>query len=104
MIDRKQLRTCFFDEIADINEIAERLPSVESLLPLNYNFEEAFEKVSNEWKTELMITVADKVLKWFDDEIPEKAVVTVVNGRIQVDCKQCPLYGKFCHDVMVETL
>ena len=51
-----------------------------------------------------MITVADKVLKWFDDEIPEKAVVTVVNGRIQVDCKQCPLYGKFCHDVMVETL
>ena len=104
LIDREQLRTCFFDEIADINEIAERHPSVESHLPLNYNFEEAFEKVSNEWKTELMITVADKVLKWFDDDIPEKAVVTVVNGRIQVDCKQCPLYSNFCRDVMVESL
>ena len=95
LIDREQLRTCFFDEIADINEIAKRHPSVESHLPLDYNFEEAFEKVSNEWKTELMITVADKILKWFDDDA-EKAVVTVVNGRIQVS--QSPLYSKFCRD------
>ena len=100
LIDREQLRTCFFDEIADINEIAKRHPSVESHLPLDYNFEEAFEKVSNEWKTELMIAVADKILKWFDDA--EKAVVTVVNGRIQVS--QCPLYSKFCRDVMTESL
>ena len=95
LIDREQLRTCFFDEIADINEIAKRHPSVESHLPLDYNFEEAFEKVSNEWKTELMIVVADKILKWFDDDA-EKAVVTVVNGRIQVS--QSPLYSKFCRD------
>ena len=94
LIDREQLRTCFFDEIADINEIAKHHPSVESHLPLDYNFEEAFEKVSNEWKTEL-ITVADKILKWFDDDA-EKAVVTVVNGRIQVS--QSPLYSKFCRD------
>ena len=72
-------------------------------LLLDYNFEEAFEKVSNEWKTELMITVADKALKWFDNDIPEKAVVTVVNGRIQVDCKQCSLCSKFCRDVMAES-
>ena len=49
-----------------------------------------------------MIAVADKVLKWFDDA--EKVVVTVVNGRIQVDCKECPLNSKFCRDVMIESL
>ena len=47
-----------------------------------YNIEETFGKAKKEWK-ELMILVADMILKWYDDDIPTTAkIVTMEDGRI----------------------
>ncbi len=85
MIDRAEFWLGFTSECCELN------------LPYeDYDIEEAFEKARKEWKEELMLQVADKNLKWYDDDIPPKAkVVTIVNGRIQVDTSICRLYASY---------
>lgn len=60
----------------------------------DYNIEEAFEKANNEWTEELMVLVADMILKWYDDAIPPKAeIVTLEKGQIQINSAICRRYA-----------
>ena len=59
------------------------------LLFEEYDIEEVFDKARKEWKEELMILLADMILKWYDDDIPTTAkIATMEDGRIQV-CITC---------------
>ena len=63
----------------------------------DYYIEEAFEKAKKEWGGELMILVADMILKWYDDDIPTAKIVTTEKGRIQVDISIGRLYASRDH-------
>ena len=45
-----------------------------------------------------MILVADMILKWYDDDIPTTAkIVTMEDGRIQVNSAICRVYASRVH-------
>ena len=63
-----------------------------------YDIEGAFDKARKEWKEELMILVADMMLKWYDDDIPTTAtIVTMEDGCIQVNSAICRVYASRVH-------
>ena len=87
MIDRAELWLSFTSECFELELSFE-----------DYAIEEAFEKAKKEWSEELMILVADMILKWYDDDIPTTAkIVTMEDGRIQVDIAICQLYASRDH-------
>ena len=60
----------------------------------NYNMETAFENANKEWATELMVLVADRILKLYDDDIPlDATIVTQENETILIDLSVCRLYS-----------
>ena len=60
----------------------------------NYHMETAFENANKEWATELMVLVADRILKLYDDDIPlDATIVTQENETILIDLAVCRLYS-----------
>ena len=60
----------------------------------NYHMETAFENANKEWAMELMVLVADRILKWYDDDIPlDATIVTQENETILIDLSACRLYS-----------
>ena len=60
----------------------------------NYHMETAFENANKEWAMELMVLVADRILKLYDDDIPLNAtIVTQENETILIDLSACRLYS-----------
>ena len=50
-----------------------------------YDIVQAFDNANHEWKKELMLTVADRIIKFNDDNVPlNEQVVTIKNGCIHV--------------------
>ena len=50
----------------------------------------AFEKANKEWSTELMLAIADWIIKWYDDDVAETAtIVTMEHLRIKLDATLC---------------
>ena len=59
-----------------------------------HHMETAFENANKEWATELMVLVADRILKLYDDDIPLHAtIVTQENETILIDLSTCRLYS-----------
>ena len=64
-----------------------------ALLYVNYHMEAAFENANKEWAMELMVLVADRILKWYDDDIPlDATIVTQENETILIDLSARRLY------------
>ena len=83
LIEKNQFSRMFTKECEELH-----LPAAE------YNLEDAFGKVNNEWRTELMLAVANKILRWYEDDIPEEANILIMEkGCIQMDAMQCLQYG-----------
>ena len=60
----------------------------------NYHMETAFENANKEWARELMVLVADRILKLYDDDIPlDATIVTQENETILIDLSTCRLYS-----------
>ena len=60
-----------------------------------YDFKQGFEKANNEWCEELMIIVADRIIKHYDDDVSLSATVVSwdsVKNCIFVDKSICKLY------------
>ena len=83
LIDRNEFYSMFSSECAEL------------ALPYeNYHMETAFENANKEWAMELMVLVADRILKWYDDDIPlDATIVTQENETILIDLSACRLYS-----------
>ena len=56
--------------------------------------ETAFENANMEWPMELMVLVADRILKWYDNDIPlDATIVKQENETILIDLSACRLYS-----------
>lgn len=65
----------------------------------SYDYDSAFSMVSNEWKLELMVRIADDIVFTFDDNVPEelafvdeKKLTYYEDGCIKVDVSKCPSF------------
>ena len=58
-----------------------------------YDMESGFEKANTVWKEELMLEMADHIIKTYDDSVSLDTtdVVYIENGRIRVDPTKCDL-------------
>ena len=83
LIDRNEFYSMFSSECAKL------------ALPYeNYHMETAFENANKEWAMELMVLVTDRILKWYDDDIPlDATIVTQENETILIDLSACRLYS-----------
>ena len=83
LIDRNEFYSIFSFECAELT------------LPYeNYHMETAFENANKQWAMELMVQVVDRILKWYDDDIPLDAkIVTQENETILIDVSACRLYS-----------
>ena len=83
LIDRNEFYSMFSFECAEL------------ALPYeNYHMETAFENANKEWAMELMVQVVDRILKWYEDDIPLNAtIVTQENETILIDLSACRLYS-----------
>ena len=93
LIDKEQFQNSFYNHCAQLNLPAE-----------TYDLEEAFQKASNEWAIDIMLRVADHVIKSFDRDVPLDAtnVVAWKDGRIAVDetiCKSIHNYENTLSDI-----
>ena len=60
----------------------------------NYHMEMAFKNANQEWAMELMVLVADRILKWYNDDIPlDATIVTQENETIIIGLSACRLYS-----------
>ena len=68
--------------------------SAELALPYeNYHMETAFENANKEWAMELIVLVADRILKWYDDIPLGATIVTHKNETILIILSACRLYS-----------
>ena len=85
LIDHKLLLKVFRDECQELS------------LPVEtFDYDRAYRLAATEWRIELMLAVVEKIIKWYDDDVPldatELAVWDVVKQEIVVDrtvCKKC---------------
>ena len=85
LIDHKLLLKVFRDECQELS------------LPVEtFDYDRAYRLAATEWRIELMLAVVEKIIKWYDDDVPleatELAVWDVAKQEIVVDrtvCKKC---------------
>ena len=86
--------TCIANSQISANKKVFRDECQELSLPVEtFDYDRAYRLAATEWRIELMLAVVEKIIKWYDDDVPleatELAVWDVAKQEIVVDRTVC---------------